>query len=149
MGDVIKLDDSTRVDKPSQKVLTRLNTNDWVHTGDLQDAAELSQNTQVLYRMEKHLIPAGLVEEADRPNTDYPRQFRLTKAGERFIREHSKEIAQPTDLLETQKMASEALNEASSAKQSVQDYRKKLYRLKQRIEEVETWEERIESSSSR
>lgn len=148
MDDVIELEDRRRVDVPSQKILLRLNTEEWAFTGDLQDAAELAQNTQVLYRMEEHLIPAGFVEEADRPREDHPRKFRLTTAGAEWLDQHKETVARPASRVETQQMAHRAVEEAASAKESVQRYRKKVLRLKNRLEELEELKEKVPEIST-
>jgi hypothetical protein len=67
-----------RVDRASQLMLTRLRRESWIYAGRLRERADFSENSQVFYRMERYLIPAGLVEEAARTNDDEPRQFRLT-----------------------------------------------------------------------
>ncbi len=137
MADVIKMDDGTRIDRPSQKILTRLNQVDWMHTGTLQNAAELSQNGQVLYRLEEHLIPGGLVEEGKRRTDQDTRRFRLTRTGGEWLDAHQEEVARPASRVETQQMAHEALEEASSAKESVQNYRKKVSRIDGKVNDVE------------
>lgn len=149
MSDVIELDDGARVDVASQKILVRLNPKEWTYTGELQAAAELSQNGQVLYRLVEHLIPAGLVEEGKRRREQDTRRFRLTRDGSEWLETHQEEVAHPASRAETQEMAFEALDAAESAKESVQNYRRKVYRLKQRIEELEALEERVAENATK
>lgn len=136
MADVIKLDDGGRVDRGSQKILMALNPSDWTNTGALRKVGELSQNSQVLYRVEEHLIPAGLVEEQKRRTEQDTRQFRLTRSGELWLDEHHADLIVPATRAETQEMASQAAEEASSAKESVQSYRKKVHRLKNDVNDA-------------
>jgi DNA repair exonuclease SbcCD ATPase subunit len=124
-----------KVDRPSQKMLLALNKRDRLRGASLRKSAELSQNTQVFYRMEEHLIPAGLVEEHDRRHEQDQRRFSLTEHGASWLEAHEEEVAMPKSRVETQQMAHEALEEASSAKDSVQSYRKKLNRLKTTTED--------------
>lgn len=132
--------DENRIDRASQKLLTRLSTSNWLYGSNLRRAAELSQNTQVFYRMEEHLIPAGFVEEKEREHErgsgfHERRQFRLTAKGHQWLDDHEYEVAVPKSRPETQEMAYEAQETAESAKNSVQSYRKKLHRLKDKVEE--------------
>jgi methyl-accepting chemotaxis protein len=129
-----------RIDRPSQIILGALNTDEWMLGEPLRDAAELGQNQQVFYRMDNHLLPAGFVEE--KPREDRPtgyqqaRQFRLTERGADWVDEHTGEIARPATREETQQMAAQARDDAASAKASVQNYRKKLSRMKSHVEDL-------------
>lgn len=138
-----------RVDRASQKILWALKGAGWTYGRPLRRAAELSQNTQVFYRMEQHLIPSGLVEEAERPDRDdgleEPRQFRLTREGQQWVAEHAEELASPVTRAETQEMAREASEAAESARASVQNYRKQVHELKQRVSALEELVERVSS----
>lgn len=129
-----------RIDRPSQIILGALNTDEWMLGEPLRDAAELGQNQQVFYRMDNHLLPAGLVEEKPRENrpTGYEqaRQFRLTERGADWVDEHTGEISRPATREETQQMATQARDDAASAKASVQNYRKKLSRMKGHVEDL-------------
>jgi chromosome segregation ATPase len=132
--------DENRIDRASQKLLTRLTPSSWTYGSNLRRAAELSQNAQVFYRMEEHLIPAGFVEEKEREHErgsgfHERRQFRLTAKGQQWLSEHEYEVAVPKSRPETQEMAYEAQEAAESARESVQSYRKKLNRLKNKVEE--------------
>lgn len=124
-------------------MLLALNKRDRLRGASLRKSAELSQNTQVFYRMEEHLIPAGLVTEHDRRHEQDQRRFSLTDAGASWLEAHEEEVAMPKSRVETQQMAHEALEEASSAKKSVQDYRHKVSEMKSDVEEtadhVEQW----------
>lgn len=130
-----------KIDRPSQIILGALRDSDWSYAGPLRDAADLDQNAQVFYRMEQYLSPAGFVEEQDRadqpPGYEEPRQFRLTAQGAEWVENHAAEIATPATRLETQQMARDAHDTAESAHSSVQSYRKKLYRLRQHVEDVD------------
>lgn len=144
--------DENRIDRASQKLLIRLSTSNWLYGSNLRRAAELSQNVQVFYRMEEHLMPAGFVEEKEREHErgsgfHERRQFRLTSKGHLWLDEHEYEVAVPKSRPETQEMAYEAQETAESAKNSVQSYRKKLHRLKETVEE--TIEERLDTHDSR
>lgn len=129
-----------RIDRASQIMLGGLRNAGWSFAGPLADLAELEQNTQVFYRMDHHLKPAGLVEEAEReerrPGYEQPRQFRLTEQGEQWVNDHVQEIAMPATREETQRMARDAKDAAESARDSVQSYRKKLSRMKGRVEDL-------------
>jgi NADH dehydrogenase/NADH:ubiquinone oxidoreductase subunit G len=129
-----------RIDRPSQIILGALNTDEWTFGEPLRDVAELGQNQQVFYRMDNHLLPAGLVEERareDRPSGyEQARQFRLTECGADWVDDHAGEIARPATREETQQMAAEARDDAASAKASVQNYRKKLSRMKGHVEDL-------------
>jgi chromosome segregation ATPase len=139
--------DGHRIDRASQVMLRALNAGDeWVRGKTLREAADLSQNGQVFYRMEEHLIPAGLVQEAARRERNghvEPRQFRVTEEGAAWVEEHAEALAIPTTREETAAKAGEAYEAAESARSSVQDYRKKLHRVKGRVEEVEDAVEEI------
>lgn len=129
-----------RIDRPSQIILGALNTDEWMFGEPLRETAELGQNQQVFYRMDTHLLPAGLVEEKPRedrsPGHEQARQFRLTDAGVEWVDDHAGEIERPATREETQRMATEARDDAASAKASVQNYRKKLSRMKRHVEDL-------------
>lgn len=138
-----------RIDRPSQIILGGLKTQEWTLAKPLAELAELGQNTQVFYRMDNHLKPAGLVEEQEREDrpTGYeePRRFRLTDEGELWVEGHAQEIDTPATRAETQHMARDAHDAAESAKDSVQSYRKKIHRLKGRVEELEELPDQVEN----
>jgi chromosome segregation ATPase len=141
--------DENRIDRVSQVILATLAENDgWVYGSRLRDAADVTENTQVFYRMEEHLLPAGLVEERERePRSEgrqQPRQFRLTQAGAEWVDDHTDQIAQPATREEVQELAREGYEAATSAKESVQNYRKKLHRMKEQVEEVQDLQEQVE-----
>jgi DNA repair exonuclease SbcCD ATPase subunit len=141
--------DENRVDRASQLMLRTLADKDgWVYGSRLRDAADMTENTQVFYRMEEHLVPAGLVEEHDREPREeghqQPRQFRLTSFGANWVDDHADEITQPITREEIQEMTHESYEAATSAKESVQNYRKKVHRLKERVEDLENLQERVE-----
>lgn len=132
--------DENRIDRPSQIILGVLNDEEWMFGEPLRDAADLGQNQQVFYRMDTHLLPAGLVEEkprAERPHGyEEARQFRLTDRGADWVDAHASEIDRPATREETQQMVVAARDDAASAKASVQNYRKKLSRLKTHVEDL-------------
>lgn len=138
---VIRID-GNRIDRASQKILLRLNAYSWTIGRKLRETAELSQNAQVFYRMEEHLIPAGLVREEPRDDSGgrgyhhNRRRFRLTQSGEEWLEEHHEVVARPASRTETQQMAYEALDTAESAKASVQSYRKKVHKIRDHVDGV-------------
>lgn len=133
--------DGSRIDRASQLILEALNGDkEWARGKRLREAAELSQNTQVFYRVEEHLEPAGLVEEAARTGREgyvEPRRFRLTDEGKEWVTEQASALAVPATREETQKKAGAAYEVAESARSSVQNYRKKVSRVKKRVEELD------------
>lgn len=137
MGEMIELDDGSRIDAASQKILIRLREGGWTYTGDLREAAELSQNSQVLYRLEEYLIPAEFVRESDRTREDDPRRFQMTGAGQMWVDNRAETLAHPASREETQEMAYEALQEAQSAKDSVQSYRQKVHTIRDHVDGVD------------
>jgi chromosome segregation ATPase len=145
--------DENRIDRASQVMLGTLAEKDgWVYGSRLRDAADVAENTQVFYRMEEHLLPAGLVEERDRaPREDgrqQPRQFRLTSFGVEWVEDHAEEITRPATREEVQELAREGYEAATSAKESVQNYRKKLHRVKEQVEELQDLQEQVEDIDS-
>jgi ABC-type multidrug transport system fused ATPase/permease subunit len=129
--------EDVRIDNESQLILHGLRGGEWVRALKLRRAAGLDENRQVFYRMEKHLIPGGLVEEQERESSDEMRLFRLTSLGAEWVEERGRELEMPTTREQVQKYALEGYEAGTSAKESVQDYRKKLHRLKRRVERTE------------
>jgi prefoldin subunit 5 len=129
--------DENRVDRGSQLMLTRLRGQGWVYAGRLRERADFSENAQVFYRMERYLMPAGLVEEAARTDDEEPRQFRLTDEGSLWLEQNTDEIATPATREEMRELAREGYEAGTSARESVQNYRKKVSRIKNRLEDVE------------
>jgi prefoldin subunit 5 len=129
--------DEKRVDRGSQLMLTRLRGQGWVYAGRLRERADFSENSQVFYRMERYLMPAGLVEEAARTDDDEPRQFRLTDEGSLWLEQNTDAIATPATREEMRELAREGYEAGTSARESVQNYRKKVSRIKNRLEDVE------------
>lgn len=129
--------DENRIDRGSQLMLTRLRGEGWVYAGRLRERADFSENSQVFYRMERYLIPAGLVEEAARTDDDEPRQFRLTDEGSLWLEQNTDAIATPATRDEMRELAREGYEAGTSARESVQNYRKKVSRIKNRLEDVE------------
>lgn len=136
--------EDVRVDNESQLILHALRGEDWVRGLKLRRAANLDENRQVFYRMEKHLIPGGLVEEQQRENSGEMRLFRLTSRGAEWVEERARELEMPTTHEQIQNYALEGYEAGTSAKESVQTYRKKLHRLKRRVERAEDDVEAIE-----
>jgi hypothetical protein len=129
--------DEKRVDRGSQLMLTRLRGQGWVYGGRLREVADFSENSQVFYRMERYLMPAGLVEEAARSDDDEYRRFRLTDEGSLWLEQNTDEIATPATRDEMRELAREGYEAGTSARESVQNYRKKVSRVKNRLEGVE------------
>ena len=136
--------EDVRIDNQSQLILHRLRGGEWVRALKLRRAANLEENRQVFYRMEKHLIPGGLVEEQERENSDEMRLFRLTSRGAEWVEERARELEMPTTHEQIQNYALEGYEAGTSAKESVQTYRKKLHRLKRRVERAEEDVEEVE-----
>jgi hypothetical protein len=128
--------DEKRVDRGSQLMLTRLRGEGWVYGGRLREVADFSENSQVYYRMERYLMPAGLVEEAARSDDEY-RRFRLTDEGSLWLEQNTDAIATPATRDEMRELAREGYEAGTSARESVQNYRKKVSRMKNRLEDVE------------
>jgi flagellar biosynthesis chaperone FliJ len=125
-----------RVDTESQLMLRALieAEEEWVRGLALRRAADLSENRQVFYRMERYLIPAGLVEESARESSEELRLFRLTTRGEQWVEEHAEVVFTPATREEIRRYAREGYEAGTSAKESVQNYRKKLNRVKNRVD---------------
>ena len=105
----------------------------------LREAADRAQNGQVFYRMEEHLLPTGLAQEAARTERNRhvePRQFRLTEECKEWVEEHADALAISTTREEA----------AESARSSVQNYRKKLHRVKGRVDGLDEEVEEIASA---
>jgi hypothetical protein len=134
MSEVLWYDDQ-RIDRASQKMLRTLRGGEWVYGSELRKAADLGENTQVFYRMERYLEPSGLVVEAARID-DEARQFRLTEEGAVWVEEHAEEILAPATREEVAELAHEGYKAGTSAKESVQNYRKKVNRVKNRLDET-------------
>lgn len=136
--------EDVRIDNQSQLILHRLRGGEWVRALKLRRAANLDENRQVFYRMEKHLIPGGLVEEQERAGSGEMRLFRLTSRGAEWVEERGRELEMPTTHEQIQNYALEGYEAGTSAKESVQTYRKKLHRLKRRVERAEDDFEEVE-----
>jgi chromosome segregation ATPase len=143
MAEMLQSED-VRIDNQSQLILHRLRGGEWVRALKLRRAANLEENRQVFYRMEKHLIPGGLVEEQERESSDEMRLFRLTSRGAEWVEERGRELEMPTTHEQIQNYALEGYEAGTSAKESVQTYRKKLHRLKRRVERAEEDVEEVE-----
>ena len=107
-----------------------------MYGGELRKAADLNENTQVFYRMENYLKPSGLVVEAARAEERDARQFQLTEEGAEWVEEHAEEIVAPANREEIAELAHEGYKAGTSAKESVQNYRKKVNRVKNRLDET-------------
>ena len=128
--------DEYRIDSASQKMLRMMRGGSWQRGSSLRDAAGLSDNSQVFYRVEEYLKPAGLVEERARRDEKALRKFQLTEWGREWVEEHGEEIVAPSTREEIAELAHEGYKAGTSAKESVQAYRKKISRIKNRIEET-------------
>ena len=142
MSEVLPEQDA-RIDRESKLMLQALRGGEWMRGLKLRRAADLGENRQVFYRMEKHLLPAGLVEEAARESSDEVRRFRLTRHGEKWVEDQGEELLKPETREEIREYAFEGYKAGTSAQDSVQNYRKKLHRLKQRVERAEETVEEI------
>jgi hypothetical protein len=140
--------EEVKIDNQSQLMLWELRDGEWKRALTLRRAADLGENCQVFYRMEKYLIPGGLVEEHERENPDEMRRFRLTEAGKAWVENRGKKLKMPTTHEQIQKYALEGYEAGTDAKESVQNYRKKLHRLKRRVERAEEDVEAIEESEA-
>lgn len=127
--------DGYKIDRASQKILRELRGGAWCYGSTLREAADLAENTQVFYRMENYLEPSGLVLEAARVD-DEARQFQLTEAGEEWVERNAETVLGPETREEVAEMAAEGYEAGTSAKESVQKYRKKVNRLKNRLDET-------------
>lgn len=136
--------EEVKIDNQSQLMLWEMRDGEWERALTLRRAANLDENRQVFYRMEKYLVPGGLVEEQDRENTDEMRRFRLTKRGMGLVESRDEKLKMPTTHEQIQKYALEGYEAGTSAKESVQNYRKKVNRLKRRVERVEEDVEEVE-----
>lgn len=143
MAEMLQQED-VRIDNESQLMLHAMRGGEWVRALKLRRAAGLDENRQVFYRMEKHLIPGGLVEEQERESSDEMRLFRLTSRGGKWVEERGRELEMPTTREQIQSYALEGYEAGTSAKESVQTYRKKLHRLKRRVERAEEDVEEVE-----
>jgi hypothetical protein len=143
MAEMFQQED-VRIDNESQLMLHALRGGEWVRGLKFRRAANLDENRQVFYRMEKHLIPGGLVEEQQREDSGEMRLFRLTSRGAEWVEERARELEMPTTHEQIQNYALEGYEAGTSAKESVQTYRKKLHRLKRRVERAEDDVEAIE-----
>ena len=88
----------------------------------LREAADLSQNGQVFYRVEEHLQPVGLVQKAARTERNgyvEPRRFRLTEVGKEWMGKNASALTIPTTREEAVLKAGEA-HEASQAATATQ-----------------------------
>src|SRR5699024_3616016 len=87
--------------------------------------------------MENHLGPAGLVLEAVRDDPEREsRKFKLSEEGEVWVEDHAEELLAPTTREEIADLAQQGYKEGTEAKESVQNYRKKLRRYKNQVEDV-------------
>jgi hypothetical protein len=136
--------EEVKIDNQSQLMLWEMRDGEWERALTLRRAANLEENRQVFYRMEKYLIPGGLVEEQNRENTDEMRQFRLTERGMGLVESRDEKLKMPTTHEQIQKYALEGYEAGTSAKESVQNYRKKVNRMKRRVERVEEDVEEVE-----
>lgn len=141
--------EGVKIDNQSQLMLWELRNGEWERALTLRRTANLDENRQVFYRMENYLIPAGLVEEQPRDDSSDMRRFRLTDRGTQWVEDRGKKLKMPTTHEQIQKYALEGYEAGTDAKESVQNYRKKLHRLKRRVERSEDSVEAIEEDEER
>ena len=125
-----------KVDAASQRMLRALRGGKWHRATTLRKAADLNDNRQVTYRVEEYLYPSGLVVEQGREKEKEGRRFKLTEGGATWVEEHAEELLMPSTHEEVVELAYQGYKEGTEAKDSVQSYRKKLSRTKNRLDEV-------------
>lgn len=134
--------ENCRIDEYSQRMLLELHGEASVGTGELVRAAGFEEGAyqKVKYRMEEHLIPAGLVRELPEESSrgpDRARRFTLTRDGSQWVSERFGDLGKPATVDEAVEDAGEALKAANSAKESVQKYRKRVHRWQKKVKAVE------------
>ena len=125
-----------KVDAASQRMLRALRGGKWHRATTLRKAADLNDNRQVTYRVEEYLYPSGLVVEQGREKEKEGRKFKLTEGGATWVEDHVEELLMPSTHEEVVELAYQGYKEGTEAKDSVQSYRKKLSRTKNRLDEV-------------
>ncbi|WP_312910159.1 hypothetical protein [Natronosalvus caseinilyticus] len=138
-GPVMKVN-GARIDELSQQILIAL-----YDASSPQTVADLKstlgeKRQRVWYRVHEHLSSAGLVSRIDNPERTMIREgpfWKLSVSGQMFVKDNHDELARPKSLDMMSKDVYEACQTAKSAKDSVQGYRQKLYRLKKEQQETE------------
>jgi len=140
--------DGNPIDKTSQRILQHLNSlrGEDVPSAtstELRDACGIDNSQTITYRVNTHLGPAGLVEWVEEDTTGAAgsrRHYHITNEGAEWASDHADDLARPSDLDDTADTAQDALSvaqdafaEAEKAKDSVQNYRQKVARLKTRV----------------
>lgn len=140
--------DGNPIDKTSQRVLQHLHSLrceevPTATSSDLRDACGIDNSQNITYRVNTHLAPANLVTWVEEDATGAAgsrRHYSITEDGAEWVENHADDIARPADLDDTadaaqqaRETARQALDEATSAKKSVQNYRTKVARLKTRV----------------
>jgi len=137
--------DGNPIDKTSQRILQYLDSGKEedapaATSSDLRDAVGVESSQVITYRMNTHLGPAGVVDWVEEDATGAAgsrRHYTITEEGAEWVADHAEDLARPSDLDDAADTAQDALSvaqnafdEAESAKNSVQDYRYKVARLK-------------------
>jgi uncharacterized protein YoxC len=151
-----------KIDEHSQRILLRLgdergefgiadpNPYDYLSTPVLVAATGFDGSgaaEKVKYRLEEHLIPAGLVEEKERKKEQDTRKFRLTMGGKDWLDNHE-ELGYAATLGEAIETAEKAAEDAQSAKESVQNYRSTVSELSDDVSNLESVVEELDDSLS-
>lgn len=121
--------DGHSLDRVSQLLLLELDAAEGGAraTGELADAVGAT-NQQVLYRMDTHILPAGLVAEAE-PERD-ARRFELTDEGDRVVDDRR-------DALEAPRTVEEACQVANDARADVEALRNRVREVEEAIDGAE------------
>jgi len=140
--------DGNPIDKTSQRILQHLHSRRGedvpsATSTDLRDACGIENSQNITYRVNTHLAPANLVTWVEEDATGAAgsrRHYSITEEGAEWVENHADDIARPSDLDDTADTAQDALSvaqdafaEAEKAKDSVQNYRQKVARLKTRV----------------
>ncbi|MDF9748307.1 helix-turn-helix domain-containing protein [Natrinema salsiterrestre] len=137
-----------RVDSLSQKILIALADQDQP-LSNAELAREFGVNRGKTHtRLNKHLIPADFVQKEQGDRIGDGPYYSLTTSGTMWVEDKRDELERPTTLDEVSERVLEAQRESESAKNSVQNYRKKLYQVKQENEKIEEKLDEIRSKGA-
>jgi polyhydroxyalkanoate synthesis regulator phasin len=127
-----------KIDRPSQRMLLYLYRNGPSEAKELCDWVGVNQNQQIHYRADEYLIPAGLVKvRPQHTNHEWaPLVYALTERGRKSFEDgNGLELMDTIRTVEDVMAATEeAAENASSAKQSVQNYRRKIYDMNRKFD---------------
>lgn len=105
-------------------------------TSDIEDATGIAQRGKLHYRAENALSDLVSRETEDATGAVQRTTWSLTEAGEDYVEEHQQDLAMPQTIDEVRDILMEAADDASTAKESVQNYRRKVHRLKERQDTI-------------